>query len=327
MKIYRQGDFLISELGGKTRYLPWGKIELIDHGDGTVTSLLDLMSGSNIHERIDISTATDKDGNPYGTTIQDFALGISAGTDVNMSDQDTPAIIAPFSQIHHATTTTVETVKEGRTLQVANTGTIAVGDIVSIFHLPSKRYYIGHCLSFTATSILLDTPFDFEYPIGSFVDIGDDNLAVDGSVTPQIFGLRNSSGEAPVGIDFTADIVRFVFSCETASSVDLSKFGDIAGGLTNGLVMRKVDGTYQNIFNVHNNAELAGLMFDWTPFSAQNANQGQDGFVARFTMGGQSKIGVVERIRLGEDLQVIVQDALQTIVSLRIMAEGHQVRY
>jgi hypothetical protein len=116
-----------------------------------------------------------------------------------------------------------------------------------------------------------------------------------------------------------------MFHCHTTGAVDLSKFGDIAGGITNGIVMRKVDGTYRNIFNVKTNGEMAGIMFDFDILSAQNVNQGQNGFNGRLTFAGQSKVGVTIRLAPGEDLQLLVRDDLTDLDLLEIVAEGHEV--
>lgn len=35
------------------------------------------------------------------------------------------------------------------------------------------------------------------------------------------------------------------------------------------------------------NAEIAGIMYDWNPFAATNPAQGTDGFVARLTFGSE----------------------------------------
>jgi len=157
---------------------------------------------------------------------------------------------------------------------------------------------------------------------GHFVTLT--GMAVDGSSSSIVFGLRNTTD----AIGTTADITRLIFTCLTNTAVDLSKFGDLAP-LTKGLVLRRVDGTFRNIFNVKTNQEVAGLMFD---FNIQTAlGNAQDGFVSRLTFAGQNKIGVTLRLAPGEDLNLIVQDDLATsqtgsqIISLEIVAEGHEV--
>ena len=104
----------------------------------------------------------------------------------------------------------------------------------------------------------------------------------------------------------------------------MNKFGDLAK-LTRGLAVRRKDGNIVNYFNIKDNSEIAGIMYDWTPSIASNPGQGVDGFYSRLTFAGQDKIGVVVRLGAGEDLQFVVQDDLTGLLSLEIVAEGHIV--
>jgi hypothetical protein len=186
----------------------------------------------------------------------------------------------------------------------------------------------------TVTSVLssptfdIDTPFDFAFPAGTYTDVSTTNLNVNGSVTPQVFGLRGVG--TPPGVNLTVDITRLIFSCITTSAVDLSKFANFTA-LTKGLVCRVRNGTYENVFNLKSNREIAGIMFDWTPFASTNPQQGVDGFISRLTFAGSNKIGVTKRLALSEDLEIIVQDDLataqggETITTFEIIAEGHIV--
>ena len=112
-----------------------------------------------------------------------------------------------------------------------------------------------------------------------------------------------------------------------ASAVDLSKFGDIVGGLTKGLLLReKIDATtFKNKWNIKTNVEFALLGYDWEPFSAINPAQGQDGFKWRYTLAGQDKHGVVKRIGSDRSLQMIVQDDLTSQQSLTSVGGNHEV--
>jgi hypothetical protein len=171
------------------------------------------------------------------------------------------------------------------------------------------------------STITIDTPLDFAYPSGSQITNGTINMGVDGSATTQVFSLR----AADPGLPLTVDITRVIFTCTTDSAVDMSKFGDIAGGITNGLVLRRTDGTYNNIFNAKTNAELSSLMYDFVVYAATNPSIGQDGFVGRLTFAGSNKIGVAIRLGPGEDLELLVQDDLSDLVEFTAMFEGHVV--
>jgi hypothetical protein len=112
-------------------------------------------------------------------------------------------------------------------------------------------------------------------------------------------------------------------TCLTDTAPQLNEFGDIAA-LVNGLVCRRRDGSYYNIFNVKTNIEIAGIQYDYTPLSALGA--GQNGFYTRLTFAGQSKMGVAQRLGTGEDMEILIQDDLTDIALLEIIAEGHIVQ-
>jgi hypothetical protein len=104
---------------------------------------------------------------------------------------------------------------------------------------------------------------------------------------------------------------------------NLGTFGDIVGGITNGITLRHVNGAKFNIFNTKTNAELKGIAHDLDFHAALNPIQGQDGLVCRLTFGGQNKMGSIIRLGPGDDLQCLVNDNLSSINMFTIMAEGH----
>lgn len=252
----------------------------------------------------------------------------SAGAlDVNIQDQTSPVLMVRAIKVNNTTTISQAAVMDAHTITVTSVTGFVDGAVVRVISLDDNRYYEGKQIGAIAGSVVtLDSPLDFAYPSGSRAVNGTDNMAVDGSSTTQIFSLR--AGDP--GIPLIVDVTRMIISCTTTSAVDLSTFANFAA-LTNGLVLRRVDGTYQNIFNVKTNQDIAGIVYDWEPYAATNPQQGVDGFVARLTFGGQSKIGVVLRLGPGEDLQLLVQDDLATaqstelITGLHVTFEGHVV--
>jgi hypothetical protein len=147
-------------------------------------------------------------------------------------------------------------------------------------------------------------------------------MAVDGSVTPQVFGLRGTG--APPGVDISFDLVRIVITLLTTNATAYDLFGDITA-LTKGVLFRVRNGKYKNIFNVKTNGEWAGLMYDMSVADAVNPQQGQNGWIGRMTFGGPSKMGVVIRLPIGEDVEFIIQDNLSTLEKFEVVAEGHIV--
>ncbi len=239
-------------------------------------------------------------------------------------DQTTPAVIVNFNQVHNSTELAAEALIDQRDIVVDDATGIIVGSYIILFSLTTQRFYTGRATIISgAPTITLDTPLDSTFPAGTFVDVAITNLAVNGLVTPQTFGLRGLG--APPGIDIKVDMTRILFTCVCNSAVSLSLFANLPK-LLNGLVLRKRDGTFHNLFNVKTNREMAGIMFDFDPSVSTNPAQGEDGFKTRFTI---ARTGIVERLAVGEDLELIVQDNLATgspdISILECIAEGHIV--
>lgn len=269
----------------------------------------------------DLRDENDDPWDDKATLIQwlETNMGGQQEIDVFIQDQHTPALVAKFNQIEQETTTTSVTAINDLTIDVTDATGFTAGKYLTLFNVAENRFYVATVLSVLVNTVTVDTVLDFAYPIGSIVTAGETNMNVNGSITPVIFGLRNTTET----IGATADITRLIFSCLASSTIDLSMFGNIAGGITNGIVLRKKDGIFRNIFNAKTNSEIKSLMFDFDIQTAQG-NQ-QDGFTGRFTFAGQSKVGVTIRLAPGEDIQLIVQDDLTTLQKFEIIVQGHEV--
>lgn len=248
--------------------------------------------------------------------------------EVLVQDPTTPAIIAKFNKVTNSTTLTAQPAQYATVITVASTAGMFLptgiynGAYLLIFDVTTGRFTPCHVVSIAGLNVTIDTPLDVSYPVGTIVDVSTTNMNVNGSVTPQVFGLRGL-GIIP-GIPQKYDITRIIFKCLTTDQVSLSLFGDLPK-LLKGLVLRRRNGETFNIFNVKSNGEIAGIMLDWIPYSATNPNQGENGFTARLTFSGQEKLGVVQRLAAGEDLEIVVQDNLTGLLLLNIVAEGHRV--
>ena len=113
----------------------------------------------------------------------------------------------------------------------------------------------------------------------------------------------------------------------TTNLGDLNDFGDITGGLANGLLLRKkyTDGTYQNIVNIRTNADFVLNAYDFDRYVATNPGVGVNGQKWRMTFGGEEKMGTVIRIGPGEDLEWVVQDDLTSLLGFQNIAQGSLV--
>lgn len=322
-KIYRSLNYIIIDDGG-------GVVKQIPSKDctydvlGTEYTIIDTIKG---FETIGIAFAsiTDIDGVAYASqvifnTYLNTNTGSEVSLDVTLKDSIAPLFIVKASNLVAETTIGVLTAKDDYTITVASATGFVVGQYLTIYNETANRVSFFRVLGIASLVITLDTPLDFEYAVGSFVSVGNTNMNVNGSVTPQIFGIRNPSN---VDIPLAIDITRIVFSCLCSSALDLSKFGNIVGGITKGVVIRMIDGTYRNIMNFKTNAEMKNIMFNFEIEAAKGS--AQDGFTGRITFGGQDNFGAVIRLKETEDLQFIIQDNLTSLVSFTAIIEGSQV--
>ena len=251
------------------------------------------------------------------------SAGSTGKIDVDVSDQTTRPLVVKFNEVQNDTTLSIDAVKGAYTITVANTTGFVAGRYIILFNQDEKRFSFFHQVGAVAGNVItLDAPLDFSYPIGTYAVSTITNMNVDGSGTARVFGIRGA--EVPPGVDVKIDITRIIFDCTGTSAMDLATFGNLTA-LVRGLLIRKRNDATENIFNVKTNAEIKGVMYDLEIFSASNPAKGVDGFSGRLTFAGQNKMGVAVRLDSGEDLEVLVQDDLQLLTTLSIVAEGHVV--
>jgi len=238
-------------------------------------------------------------------------------TDVSIQSGTAPLYVVPFSNVVAETTTTSLGALDDYVINVTSATSFAAGQFLTIYSVADNRVFFATILSISTLAITLDRPLDFAFPIGAVVSVGSTDMAVDGSVTPQIFGVRNPSiADVPLEVDIT----RLMFAMLTGSTPQLSDLGDITNGVTRGVQIRRVDGTYQNICNFKTNMEMKNIMFDLEIQTV--AKNAQDGITGRFTF---QKLEQVVRIGEGEDLQIVIQDDLSSLDSFTVIAEGSEV--
>ena len=209
----------------------------------------------------------------------------------------------------------------GRQIQVTDPSSFSVDDVV-VMTSPGNIYF-GLVLVVAADLLTCDSLIPFAFPSGSVIQSFTRDLNVDGSVTPQRFTIFGS-GAPNVQINLT----RLVLTALTTDPVDLSKFGDIIGGLTNGMMLQGIPAGVippSNNWNVKTNADLENLTGgDFKVAAATNPAQGQDGFNARYTYGGPDKHDAIPPINIGDRIDLIIQDNLTTILQLLMLFAGNQ---
>lgn len=321
---------------GEIRCVPDAQAEFDNNSaDGQITISIfryqDRGHKNFFNETFDYDQILDADGVAYGDSFNDVINGFDSGLDVNIQDQTTRPIISKFNQVTNSTTLASDGAIGDTTITVTSATGISVGSYIILFNPIDVKFMFCTAIDISGSpDIVIDTPLDFAFTSGTFVDVSitDLSTAIGTLASPVIFGLRGTG--APPGIDLDVDITRIIITCVASSPVDLTKFCNLAR-LTNGLVLRRRNNVRENIFNVKDNGEIAGIMYDFNVSTATNPAQGEDGYVARLTFAGTNKIGVAIRLPIGDDLEFLVQDDINTnqagdtITLLEIVAEGHIV--
>lgn len=201
----------------------------------------------------------------------------------------------------------------------AGHGTIA-GNYIEIAE--GQRFAQWRVQSVATNTITLDDPVDQVFTsAGADVEISSTNMAVNGSTTPVVFQIDPIAGQ-------TWDITRVIIVIEsTANSMDFTTFGSIAP-ITNGCLLRTMNGQNKNLFNWKTNGDFINRSFD--ALFQSKAGGGGSGFTSRTTFGGQSRRGVVVRLNgtAGDQLQVVIQDDVSAaaLTKFQIIVQGHVVQ-
>jgi len=169
-------------------------------------------------------------------------------------------------------------------------------------------------------NISIDSPFDFAYSTDAYVCNSDRNLNVVGSdVNPVVFRVT------PVNLNNVSwDINWVMFHMMDNVVMDDDTFGGIPK-LSNGVVVRVVDGYMKNLFNVRYNGDFAHHMK--VVEYVDKAPSGLYAFRSYKTFNGLDFNGVVVRLdsEEGGEFQVIVRDDLSDLTTFHVSVHGSVV--
>lgn len=237
----------------------------------------------------------------------------SAPLDVVLQSSTSPLVIIKATELKGETTLTVEAIEDTYVFNVADTSGAVIDEIMTLYSVNENRVSFFVIKEINVNAITVDSLIDYAYEIGDFVQFGSQNMAVDGSVTPRIFGIRNPTAQ---DIELAVDFTRMILTMQLTSAGDYDEFGNIPE-LEKGLLCRFVDGEKRNIFNVKNNRDFDNLMYDFK--FIDSLGQSPNGLSGRFTF---EKLGSVIRLKPFEDLQFVVEDDLTNITLFEILLEG-----
>lgn len=189
------------------------------------------------------------------------------------------------------------------------TGTIT-GDVITIYE--NDRIFQNIVASFTLNTITLSSVIDYIYTSGATIDIGDWNLAVDGSSTAQTFSIK-----AP--FEGTFNLKTINISMLSSTVMDDAKFGGIPQ-LTNGVVFRGVSSYREkHLAVIVNNLGFWEIGFDIN--YSDKAPAGQYGFRARRNI--EEINGVVLKLIYDAEFQLIISDDLSNLDLFAITINGY----
>jgi hypothetical protein len=238
-------------------------------------------------------------------------------------DQVTPSIDTPFlRELSNFTLLSNVTESGARSnftfgFYTGDTGVIEPGDEILLLDVISNWSFYAEVTYTNANGYIgIDRTIDHSFATnGTICRLVTSEMAVDGSVTNLVYTVR--AGTTPI------DITRIMLVMTDATAMDDGKFGGLAS-LSNGITIRVVDGFNKTMFNWDNNGEIGLYCYDTDYVPAAQGPAGNPSFKARITWGGQSKHGMVIRLSGDDLLQIIIRDNLTGLISLKVVAEGHE---
>ena len=259
---------------------------------------------------------------------------IREGVDVNIQDQTTPDVILKANRVLSAFTLDGIVTRGLFTASVVAGHTAVAGDWVCIQEVDTDfnllRFYQAQIVVAGATQFEMDRPFDYAFDPAKVActSVIRVNLAneVGTIVDPVIYRIRPTFG--------AWDITRMMIQIFSSGTQDDGQFGPITS-LPHGITVRRNNDFWYNSLNWKNNGDMAAQCFDTDYADKPPAGTG-NGWTARLTWAGKSKIGVAKRLESAErkgagdddELQVILPDSLAAFGvddTVLITFEGHIV--
>lgn len=249
-------------------------------------------------------------------TSQAKPFGWNRGAlDVYLQDQTTPIVNYRLHQdIRHVALSSAVAINATTIELLAGHGAV-VGNLLTVLY--NNGFYQGFIVNVAGNTITLDIPFPRAFPVSATCILGRFNANVNGSVTTQVFHAKPPSGSV-------WDIVKMCVQLVDDAAMDYTKFAGIAA-LTNGCVLRKRDGNYDNIGNVKRNGDFS--LFGCYNEIVEKTGGGEYAFNSICQFGGQSNAGVTIRLdgSQGDEIELLIQDDLTAISNVYVVLIGHEV--
>ena len=284
---------------------------------------------------VNANTVTDREGFAYGITVEDVAFGFNVGMDINLQDQTTPPIEHFLYQELNDVVITGTPTKGTNvlTLQAGHNFVAPSGfnkDYLNIhyidYNLPlalGMRFNQFAIVAVSGNDITITPPLPYDFSVAKVetskrVNV---NMNVIGTISSPI----KFQTTPPDDQDW--DLTRIMPDMILTSGGDDGKFGNIAGGLTNGEYFGFEGDVYTEYqVNIFDNGDLRSTAFDLT-YPTRSGGSGDFGLGTRKTLAGQSKSGVAIRLHGNHNDKFVkyTQDDLSSLPRYRIKVMGHVV--
>lgn len=215
-----------------------------------------------------------------------------------------------------STTLSVASLAGATSITVTSSAGFAVNDFLHI-NTTAEELVHPRITAIAGNVLTLNKPLDYAHAIGSTVDKAILNMNVIGSLaSPRSFKVFPEAGKI-------WHLMRITISMAHGTAGDFGLFGGIAA-LTNGLVFRRYDGT----------SGLFTTFTVWRDNDDINADMGDLHFVTRSGGGGTfgtaatgnfKDLGAIAYLdgTAGDYLELLIQDDISALNSIRVKAQGH----
>lgn len=252
----------------------------------------------------------DGAGNPINS--------LDGAIDVHDSDVHTSPINEYFLRLLGTITTLTANSAAGATsITVASVAGLSVDDYIQIRNGTIERSF-PQIKAIVGSVLTLDRPLDNAFSIGDEVETISFSMNVVGTISSPIsYKLALDIGETQHVLGFTLGMVH-------TGAGDNSMFGDIVGGLANGVVFRRYDGAtglFSTLTVWKTNGSFVidtySLRYDDKAGGGKNATTA-DGRI-------KDRSGAIIRIdkSAGDYLELLIQDDLTPLAAFTMKAQGH----
>lgn len=239
---------------------------------------------------------------------------------VNVDEVADIAVDIPLNLNGTATTLTATATAGTNTISVTSTAGISIGTSLKIFNTiqTAAELKFPTVLAIAGLDLTLDHPLDNSFAAGDFVLPTAITMNVLGTLaSPVIFKV------GPPALPVEYHVVRILVTMTDNTAGDMGTFGGMAA-LTNGIVFRvRRGGQFITLGVWRRNEDLTSSLFN-VNFDSRAGGGGTYGVSASLDLAALRAVIALDGVA-GDRLEILVQDNLTGLLSLKVIAQGHKV--